>query len=119
SGCSLLYGTRKFRRLSCLCIVCSGGAVRRLWLVLAFVGVAGCATLNPQPGMSFEEWKRMAAKSGSGGPELIGMKGTVSVYRLNGMTNHNTFYWFDKGQLYQVTQGELPQIRYQIEMIQR
>jgi hypothetical protein len=92
--------------------------VRLLVLVLA-LWVAGCATYNPQSGMTFEEWKISAARTFQGGPELVGMKGSVSVYRLTGMTNQNTFYWFDNGRLYQVTQGELPQVRYQIEMIRR
>lgn len=91
--------------------------VRLLVLVLA-LWVAGCA-FNPQPGMTFDQWKTSAGGAFKGAPELIGMKGSVSVYRFPASGNQNTFYWFDNGRLYQVTQGELPQIRYQIEMIRR
>jgi hypothetical protein len=80
---------------------------------------SGCASYNPQPGMSFDAWKRSAGLSGKGVPQLVGLKGNVSVYRLPGLTDQNIFYWFENGQLTQVTQGELPQIWVQIENINR
>jgi hypothetical protein len=74
---------------------------------------------NPQPGESFDDWKRQAAHSMRGLPELVGMNGNVSVYYLPTSDTPNTFYWFENGRLTQITQGQLPQIRFQIETINR
>jgi hypothetical protein len=87
--------------------------------VLTLVGCAGMITFNPKPGMSFEDWKRDAARSFRGIPELVGLKGNTSVYYLPASNNKNVFYWFENGQLSQVTQGQLPQVRLQIENINR
>lgn len=84
--------------------------------------LTGCANLNfnPRPGVSYEDWKRDAALAVRGMPELVGMKGSTTVYYLPASQNNkNTFYWFDNGRLAQVTQGELPQVRVQIENINR
>jgi hypothetical protein len=77
----------------------------------------GCAGFNPQSGMSYDEWKNSAGLSFRGVPELVGMKDNITVYKLPLPQNNNTFYWFKDGRLIQVTQGELPQIRLQIENI--
>jgi hypothetical protein len=73
--------------------------------------------------MSFDEWKTTAARSLRGLPEIVGMRGNIAVYYLlyylPHSTEKNTFYWFENGRLTQVTQGQLPQIRYQIETINR
>jgi hypothetical protein len=87
-------------------------------VIAAFL--SGCAGLfNPQPGMSLDDWKRNAGLSGHGVPELVGLKGSISVYHLKVNADQNIFYWFENGRLTQVTQGELPQIRLQIENINR
>ena len=81
--------------------------------------LVGCAGFNPQSGMSYKEWEASAGLAFRGRPELVGMKGNVNVYKLPLPQNNNTFYWFEDGRLTQVTQGELPQIRLQIENINR
>ena len=83
------------------------------------VFVVACASFEPQNGMSYPEFQKMAAASGNGGTEIVGMKGNVSVYRLTGMTDHDIFYWFENGRLTKIERGELPQIRYQIELLKR
>ena len=90
--------------------------------VLVALSLSGCASMisfNPQPGMSFDEWKSTAARSFRGVPELVAMKGNVAVYNLPNSKQTNTFYWFEDGHLTQVVQGQLPQIRYQVETINR
>jgi hypothetical protein len=88
-------------------------------IALFLTNCASMVSFNPQPGMSFDEWKNSAARSFRGLPELVGLKGKTSVYYLPASKNKNVFYWFENGYLTQVTQGELPQIRYQIETINR
>jgi hypothetical protein len=88
-------------------------------LVLFLNGCASVVSFNPQAGVSFDDWKRTAARSFRGLPELVAMKGNIAVYYLPNSNEKNTFYWFENGTLTQVTQGQLPQIRYQVETINR
>lgn len=88
-------------------------------IALLLASCVAAMNFNPQGGTTFEEFKHNAGAAGKGFPELVGLKGNTSVYRLTGLTDHNTFYWFENGRLSQVTQGELPQVRLQIETINR
>jgi hypothetical protein len=58
--------------------------MRRLTVLLELIlnGCASMVSFNPQPGMSYDEWKRTAARSFRGLPELVAMKGNTSVYHL-------------------------------------
>jgi|SRR6516225_1223861 hypothetical protein len=96
-----------------------GRAVAAVLVAVCLSNCASMTTFNPQSGMSFKDWERSAALSFRGRPELVGLKGTTSVYYLPTSNEHNTFYWFENGYLSQVTQGQLPQIRYQIETLNR
>ncbi len=60
----------------------------------------------------------MTAQSFNGSPELIQMKGNIAVYRVP-HKNRNTFYWFENDRLIRIDQGDLPHIRYQIELINK
>jgi hypothetical protein len=71
----------------------------RFVIVIALF-LTGCASFNPQPGMSFDDWKLSAGLSGT--PELVGLKGGISVYHLKG---EDIYYWFENGRLTKVTQG--------------
>ena len=73
----------------------------RFVIVIALF-LTSCASFNPRPGMSFDDWKLSAGLSGKGVPELVGLKGGISVYHL---TDQDIYYWFENGRLTQVTRG--------------
>lgn len=90
-------------------------------VLLLFVVIAvlfGCASFQPRHGMSYAEFKRMTARSFNGHPVIVGMNGTTSVYYVSG-SDRNIFYWFESDSLTRIEQGQLPQIRYQIEHIEK
>ena len=92
---------------------------RRLMLsVILCLGVVGCANFAPKQGMSFTNFKHMTAKSFNGHPEMVRMVDETTVYNIP-HKDKNVFYWFENDRLIRVTQGELPQQRYQIEHINR
>ena len=95
--------------------------MKYLLLVVCSLLLTGCVQFAPRPGMHYTEFQRSAVESfpRKGIPELIGMNGEVLVYRLIGSTDPNIYYWFRNDTLFKVTQGELPQLRYQLEIINR
>lgn len=88
-------------------------------IIILCLSVAACATFAPQQGMSFADFAHMTAKSFNGAPNMVQMTGEITAYNLPTSSDPNVFYWFERGRLTRVTQGQLPQIRYQIEQINR
>ena len=94
--------------------------MKYLLLVVCSLLLTGCVEFAPRPGMHYTEFKRTAFESlPRKHSQLIGMNGEVLVYRLLGSTDPDIYYWFRNDTLFKVTQGELPQLRYQLEIINR
>jgi hypothetical protein len=76
------------------------------------LGLGACAaSFDPYDGMAFDDFKHGAGLAGKGGAQLLGSKGNTQVYFLNGVADHNVFYWFDDGVLRKVTTGSVEQTR--------
>jgi hypothetical protein len=86
-----------------------------LLLLIGSLLLTACASFDPYNGMAFEEFRHTAGLAGKGGAELVGRNGTTTVYFLNGVTDHNVFYWFEEGVLRKVTNGTLPQTKHALK----
>lgn len=90
---------------------------KALFLAVVIACMFGCASFQPRSGMTYGEFNHMSRKSFNGRPLIVGMNGTIYVYYLRG--DKNLFYWFENDKLTRIEQGQLPQIRCQIEHIQK
>jgi hypothetical protein len=85
--------------------------------------VVGCATFEPQMGMSYQKWRsEWATSSTMAVPELVAAQGNTRIYKIK-----DTFYYFTNDRLTEIDQGQLAdriageerKKRYQMEIIRK
>ena len=89
--------------------------IAAILMTVLTLSLGACASFDPYDGMALQDFKHQAGIAGKGGAQLVGTKGNTEVYALNGLADHDTFYWFDDGVLRKVTQGSLDQTKKRIQ----